>query len=195
MGLLPEFFLLPGICIFLAMSLLSALLDNDMPSYLQYLFQGAAVVGLGLLFISQGFINAGILGRDPTDSTRFWISVGYLTSAVSSVIGLNVYVAAVGRKIALASIFSGTVTVPIFMISALFVSSFLANGGEVSFTSATIVMLAVAALVIGLSMFGLLREAFKHMSPGALGIGLPLHPPSTQGEEWEESPAKEEDEE
>ena len=212
MGLVPEFFMLLGVGIFLAMSLLSALLDDDMPSSLQYLFQGAAIVGLGLLFMSQGFINTGILGRDPTDITRFWLSVVYLTSAVSNVIGLNVYLAAVRRKMALASVFSGTVTVPIFMISALFVSSFLGSGGEVSFTPATIMMLAVAALVVGLSMFGFLREASKHisnapggrgssptgpvsMSPGAPRIGLPLHLPSMQGEEWEESRTEEEGEE
>ncbi len=212
MGLLPEFFVLLGIIIFLAMSLLSALLDDDMPSLFQYLFQGAAIVGLGLLFMSQGFINTGIFGRDPTDVTRFWLSVVYLTAAVSNVIGLNLYLAAVRRKIALASIFSGTVTAPICMISALFVSSFLGSGGEVSFTPATIMTLEVAALVIGLSMFGFLREASRHigkapggrglsptgpvsMPPGAPGIALPLHLPSSQGEEWEESPTKEEGEE
>src|SRR5713226_3816194 len=68
---------------------------------------------------------------------------------------------------------------------------------EVSFT--------VAALVVGLGMFGFLREASKHISsapggrgssptgpvsvsPGEPGISLPLHLPSMQGEEWEESP-------
>jgi hypothetical protein len=76
---------------------------------------------------------------------------------------------------------------------------------EVGFTTATIVMLAVVAVVVGLSVFGFLREAFKHIrnAPGGLGssptgpagIGLPLDLPSTQGEEWEESPAKEEGEE
>ena len=200
MGLLPEFLLLPGIDIFLAMSLISALLDDDMPSSLQYLFQGAAVGGLGLLFMSQRLIDTGILGRDPTDITRFWPSVVYLASAVSNVIGLNVYLAAVRRKIALASIFSGTVTVPVFVISALFVSFFLGSGGEVRFTPAVMITLAVAALVIGLSMFGLLREASKHissapvpesMSPGAPGIGLPLHLPSLQ-EDWEEFTRKKE---
>jgi hypothetical protein len=209
MGLLPEFFMLSGIVIFLAMSLLSALLDDDLSSSLQYLFQVAAIVGLGLIFMSQGFINTGILGRDPTDIRRFSLSVVYLTSAVSSVIGLNAYLAVVRRKIALASIFSGTVTVPIVMISALFVSSFLGSGGAVSFTPTTMIVLAVSALVAGLSVFGFLREAFKHISnapggrgssptgpvsvsPGASGIGLQLHLPPIQGEEWEESPRKEE---
>jgi hypothetical protein len=81
-----------------------------------------------------------------------------------------------------------------------------------SFTPATILMLAVAALPVGLSMFGFLRKASKHASnpPGGgessstgpvsvslevPGISLPLHPPSMQGEEWEESPTKEKGEE
>ncbi len=193
--------MLLGIGIFLAMSLLSARLDDDVPSFLQYLFQGAAIVGLGLLFMSRGFINSGILGRDPTDITRFWFSVAYLASAVSSVIGLNVYLAAVRRKIDLASTFSGTVTVPTFMISALYVSSFLASGGEVSLTPATIGMLAVTGLVIGLSMFGFLREASKHISNPAStfqevpGVGVSLNLPSMKEEEWEESPMKDEGEE
>ena len=209
MGLLPEFFMLLGIGVFLAMSFLSFLLDDEMPSSFQYLFQGAAIVGLGLLFTSRGLVNTGFLGRAPTDITRFWLSVVYLASAVSIVIGLNVYLAAVRRKIDLASIFSGTVTVPIFMISALFVSSFLASGGNVSLTPATIGMLAVAGLVIGLSMFGFLREASKHISnapagPGLLPTGpLAMSPGGTgimrggelEEEEWEESPRKDEGEE
>ena len=194
MGLLPEFFMLPGVVIFLTMSLLSALLDDSVPSSLQYLFQGAAIAGLGLLFMSQGLIHAGILSRDPSDPTRFWVSIVYLASAISSVVGLNVYLAAVRRNIALASIFTGVVTVPTLMISTIFVSSFLATG-DVSFTLATVTVLAAAALVMGLSMFGLLREASKRRSPGVPGVGLPLSVPSMQGEEWEESPAKEEGEE
>ncbi len=194
MGLLPEFFMLPGVVIFLTMSLLSALLDDGVPSSLQYLFQGAAIAGLGLLFMSQGLIHAGILSRDPSDPTRFWVSIVYLASAISSVVGLNVYLAALRRNVALASTFTGVVTVPTLMISTIFVSSFLATG-DVSFTLATVTVLAAAALVMGLSMFGLLREASKRMSPGMPGVGLPLRVPAMQGEEWEESPTKEEGEE
>ncbi len=193
--------MLLGIVIFSALSLLSALLDEDIPGSLQWLFQGAAVVGLGQMFVSQQFIAAGVFPRVPTDPMRFWISILYLAAAIFNVIGMNVYLAAVRRKIVLASIFSGTVTGPIFLISALFVSSFRGSGGDVSFTPAVIVMLAVTGLVIGLSMFGFLREASKHisnpvsMSPGAPGIGMPLDLPSIQGEEWEESPTKEKGEE
>ncbi len=220
MGLAPEFFTVLGICIFSGISLLSALLDEDMPRSVQWLFQGAAVVGLGELFVSQGFVNSGVFPRSPTDPTRFWISAAYLAGAIFNVIGLNVYLAAVRRKTALASMFSGAVTVPILLISALFVSSFLGSGGEVSFTPAAIAVLAVVAFVVGLSTFGFLREAFKPISgvlgglgssltgpvsmppgepgtdtvstsPATPGIGLPQHLHSMKEDEWEESPAKE----
>ena len=82
----------------------------------------------------------------------------------------------------------------------------------VSFTPVAVMMLAVAGLVIGLSMFGFLREASKHVSgapgglglsqtdpmsvsPGAPAVGLPLHLHSMQEDEWEESPTKDEGEE
>jgi len=72
---------------------------------------------------------------------------------------------------------------------------------------ATILILAVSAVLISLSLFGFLREAFrgrrnrralaKESSPTdsvslPLEIGPPLQVPSVQ-REWEESPKKEED--
>ncbi|HLE65003.1 MAG TPA: hypothetical protein VI816_02620 [Candidatus Bathyarchaeia archaeon] len=208
MGLVPEFFTLLGIEIFQAISLLKIFLKEDLPPRLQYLFQVAAIAGLGQLLMGQVMINGEVLGRDPTDPTRFWVGVLYLAMAVTSIIGLNVYFAVVRRKITLASIFSGTVTVPTVITSALVVASF--PNGEVSLTPASILMLTVAALVICLSIFGFLREASKHVSDapvgqgsspsgpvslpmGASGMGLPLHPPPTEGGEWEELPAKDED--
>jgi len=80
---------------------------------------------------------------------------------------------------------------------------------EVSFTPAAIMMLVVAGVVVGLSMFVFLRRASKKISnpssgpkssrtgPASLslevpGINLPSSLPSTQGEEWEESRTKKE---
>src|SRR5213596_877626 len=159
MGLVPEFFVFLGIVIFLAMSLLSALLDHDLPSRLQYPFQIAAMVGLGELLTSQGFVNL----------TRFWVGVVYLASALSSVVGLNVYLWVPRRRMDMASTFSETVTVPILMISAVFIYSFLGNDGEVSFSPAALVTLAVLVLVTSLSIFGFLRELSGHITkvPGA----------------------------
>src|SRR5712692_7139 len=195
MGFVPEFFVVLGIFIFLAMSFLSALLDDDFPSILQYLFQGAATVGLGLLLMNQRFINGGIFSLDPTDPARFWISVVYLASAISIAAGLNVYLAIVSREMALSSALSGAVTVPTFMISAILISSFIGAGGEVSFTSTTILILALSAFVISLSIFGFLREARKHIRNSSGGRGslptVPVSMPSMQGEDdWEKSPKK-----
>jgi len=201
MGLVPEFFVFLGIVIFLAMSLLSALIDDDVPSRLQYFLQIAAIVGLGELLMSQGLVNL----------TRFWVSIVYLVSALSSVVGLNIYLWVPRRRMDMASTFSETVTVPILMISAVFIYSFIGDGGEVSFSPAAIVTLAVLVLVTSLSIFGFLRELSGHIgkAPGALmslptgeastslgtsGTGLVL-PPSLQGKEWEESPKKKENQE
>jgi hypothetical protein len=145
--------------------------------------------------MNQIFINGGILSRVPTDPTRFWIGVVYLASAVSMLAGLDGYLAIVRRKMALSSILSGAVTVPTFMVSAILVSSFLGTGGEVSLSPATELILGVSASLIGLSMFGFLRETHLHIrnSPDRRGIlsTSPVSLPSMQGEDdWEESPKK-----
>ena len=103
----------------------------------------------------------------------------------------------------------------LLLLSALFISSATAlvydrmiyekplNVGNVasaptgvSFSPATIFVLAVSAFVISLSVFGFLREARKHIrNPsgrrGSLPTGLGSAPPGA--EEWEESPRKEEE--
>jgi hypothetical protein len=185
-----------GIFVFLAMSILSALLEDDLPSILQYLFQGAAATGLGLLLMDQAFVNGGILGRNLTDPTRFLISVVYLASAIAIAAGMNVYLAIVRRKMALSSMLSGAVIVPTFMISAILVSSFLSTGGGLSFSPVTILILAVSAFAIGLSMFEFLRETHKHTrnSSGIAGLmsaGQVSMPSMQREDDWEESPKKE----
>jgi len=192
MGLVPEFFVLLGIDIFLCMSLLSAFLDEDLPSRFQYLFQIAAIVGLGELLIGQGFVEL----------MRFWLSFVYLALALSSVVGLNAYLAVVRRRMDIASTFSGTITVPTLMISAVFISSFLGGGGEVSLSPAAILTLSVLVFVASLSIFGFLREASKHIRnipggqgstaagpvptpPGTAETDLSLHLPSMREGDWE----------
>ena len=203
------------------MSLLIALFDFDMPSLFPYLFQGAAIIGLVQLFVTQGFINAGILSRAATDGTRLSLSVVYLTSAVSTVVGLNVYLAVVRRKMALASAFSGALTMPIFTISALFASSFIGSGGEVVLSPAVLVIVAVLMLVVNFGMFWLQRGASMRIGYAPGGLGLSPSSPSSMSpdasviglpstveagsltlqlrsmrvsDDWEESPTKEEGE-
>ena len=170
--------MLLGIDIFLAMSLLTALLEDELPSPVQYLFQGAALLGLGQLFMSRGFVDSGVFTKDPADPTRFWISVIYLASAVSNVVGLNAYFAFVRHRMALATTFSGTVTVPTIMTSAFFITAFVGTGGEVGITPTSLSILGIAALISGLSVFGFLRQASKRAgsSPATIGHRFPSAP-------------------
>lgn len=200
MALAPEFFVLLGISIFLAVSVISALLDRLLPSILQYLFQGAAGAGLGELLLSQELAG----------SIRVWTCIVYLALALSSLVGVNIRLAIVRRGMNIASIFSQMVTVPIVMTSALFLSSFLENGGELVFSSASILIIAFAILVANLSIFGLLHEYSRQSnirsgglvsllassasaSAGGPVMGLELDRGSEQGEDWEESPTKTKD--
>ncbi len=173
MGLLPEFFVLLGISIFLAMSLLTALLHDELPSKVQYLFQSAALVGLGVLLMSRGFVNSGVLTKDAADPTRFWISVVYLSSALFAVLGLNAHLGIVRRKMALAITFAGTVTVPIMMVSAFFVTSFLSTSSNVNPTFGGIAIFVIAVLFSALSIVGFLRQAAKRVSPSQVGTSAP----------------------
>jgi hypothetical protein len=196
-----------GINVFLAASVITALLERHLPSILQYLFQGAAGVGLGELLLNQ----------EATSATRVWASIVYLAFALSSLVAVNIRLAIVRRGMNIASMFSQMMTVPVVMISALFLSSFLGNGGDLVFSTASILTIAVSVLVADLSIFGLLREYSRHGSirsglvsfptsaaPVLTGsVGPPLdshrhperdiasHHQSAQGEEWEESPTKE----
>jgi hypothetical protein len=179
MGLLPEFLTMLGIEIFAAMSLVSVLLDRDIPSSAQWLFQGAAGLGLGQLVVTEGFGTSSVI-----DASRFWISIFYLTLSVCSVAGLNVYLAAVRRKTAVASVFAGTITTPTVSVSVLFVSSYL-SGVDVSLTGLTIVILIVPALLVGLTSYGLLNKTFRRigkstgpvLSPAS--VSAPVETPKT----------------
>src|SRR5438309_12098383 len=139
------------------MSLGSVLLDRDIPSSARWLCQGAAGLGLGRLVVTEGFGTSSVL-----DASRFWISIFYLTLSVCSVAGLNVYLAAVRRKMAIASVFSGTITTPTVSVSALSVSAYL-SVVDVSFTPLTIVILIVSALLVVLCAYRFFAKAFNRL--------------------------------
>jgi hypothetical protein len=199
-ALAPEFFVLLGVSIFLVASIVSALLDRYLPSILQYLFQLAAGAGLGELLLGQGL----------NGPTRVWAGIVYLALALSSLVGMNIRLAIVRRRMNIASIFSQMLTVPVVMISALLLSSFLENGGELVFSTASILTIGTAVLVANLSIFGLLREYSRQgtlRSGGLVSVpdsalpaltgnvspGFAPHPLSGQEEDWEESPTRRED--
>jgi hypothetical protein len=204
-ALVPEFFTLLGIEIFLAISVLSGLLDRQLPSRLQYIFQGLGGLGFAQLLVSVGMVS----GLASTYQIRFWVSIVYLGFALSCVVGTNVYLFVGRRGATVASAFSSAVTVPFLMVSALFISSFLGSR-DVTFSPAAISTLSFLIFIASASAFGFLREFSKRVQPkvgvGSLpvgplsipqvtpGEGLALNLSSTKESEWEESPRKKESE-
>jgi hypothetical protein len=202
-ALVPEFFSLLGIEIFLGISILSGLLDRQLPSRLQYIFQGLGGLGFAQLLVSVGTVSS-----PPSNyQIRFWVSITYLGLALACVVGTNLYLF-VGRQSAtVASAFSGAVTVPFIMVSALFISSFLGSR-DVTFSPAAISTLAFLMVIASVSTFGFLRELSRRKQPtiglgsspvgplsvplGTPGKGLALNLTSAKEREWEEAPKKKE---
>jgi hypothetical protein len=203
-ALVPEFFTLLGIEIFLGISVLSGLLDRQLPSRLQYIFQGLGGLGFAQLLVSVGTVSS----PSSTYQIRFWVSIIYLGLALACVVGTNLYLF-VGRQSAtVASAFSGAVTIPFIMVSALFISSFLGSR-DVTFSPAAISTLAFLMVIASVSTFGFLRELSRRKQPtiglgsspvgplsvplGTPGKGLALNLASAKEKEWEEAPKKEGD--
>jgi len=142
-SLLPEFFLFVGIDVFVAMSLLTCLLDDYFPKTIPYLFQAAAIGGYVHLLLSKEFmtLSGGYM--------RFWYSFIYLAVALASVITLNVYLAAIKKQWTLAKVFSGAVVFPTFLISGFFVFNY-----AMEMTAVFLFQIAMlfSAIVLGLSI-------------------------------------------
>lgn len=147
LSLLPEFFAFLGVDIFVAMSLLTCLLDDYFPKTLPYVFQAAAIGGYVHILISKEFLT--LFG----DYMRFWYCFLYLAVALANVIALNVYLAVIKEKWILAKVFSGTVVFPALLISVFFISNYASQIAE--FYLFQMAML-FSALAFGLSISVLL---------------------------------------
>jgi len=148
MSLLPEFFAFLGVDVFVAMSLLTCLLDDYFPKTLPYVFQAAAIGGYVHILISREFLT--LFG----DYMRFWYCFLYLAVALANVIALNVYLAAIKKNWTLAKVFSGTVVFPVLLISVFFISNYASQIAEFYFLQMAMLF---SALVLGLSIAVLLN--------------------------------------
>ena len=153
--LLPEFFALLGIDVFLMLSLLSCLLDYHLPKAIPYLYQIAALVGYGHLLVSRDFFT--IFG----EYTRFWYCFLYLLVALSNIVVVNIYFAVAKRQWTVAKLWYGAVTLPTILISMFFAYQYgIVREATLPLLPLQIGM-AVSALVIGLSIFLLLSPEIR----------------------------------
>jgi hypothetical protein len=117
-SLLPEFFALLAIDLFLLLSLLTCLLDDRLPKTIAYVYQIAALIGYGHLLISKEFFA--VFG----EYMRFWYCFIYLLVALVNIVAINVYLAVQKKLWTLAKVWSGAVTFPTLVISLFFLSNY-----------------------------------------------------------------------
>jgi hypothetical protein len=143
LSLLPEFFAFLAVDVFVALSLLTCLLDEHFPERLPYLFQAAAIGGYVHVVISKELLT--VFG----DYMRFWFCFLYLSVALAGVIALNVYLAVIKKQWTMAKLFSGAVVFPTFLISGFFVFNYSRQVAADYLSQATMLS---SAIVLGLSL-------------------------------------------
>jgi len=144
-ALLPEFFALLGIDLFLMLSLLATLLDDRMPKALPYIYQIAALVGFGHLLVSKNFFT--VFG----EYMRFWYNFIFLLVALANIVAVNVYFGLVNKQWTIAKFWSGAVTFPAILISIFFVANYGFLQG-MSFPLFLQIALVLSAIIMGTSV-------------------------------------------
>jgi len=164
----PEFFILLGTDLFLAISLLVCLLDRHFPSHLPYLYQVAALAGFGQLLVSRNFTD--LFG----DYMRFWYSLIYLVVALANIIAINAYLGFLKKLVNYARVFLFTVTFPAMSITGFF----LANYAEVAlhplvmtpampWEGTFIAIVAFDTFVVGLGTYVFFKPRWWYIALGA----------------------------
>ncbi len=160
-ALLPEFFLILGLDILLAMSLLTCLIDQHLPKAIPYVYQIVALAGFGHLMVSRSFF------LDFGEYMRFWYCFLYLLVAFANVVAVNIYLAASRKLWTLAKTFAGLVTAPVTLAIGFFLSNYV---GQVTiplislpripleFSYLAMVTFDLAVIAIGLSTFFSIRR-------------------------------------
>jgi len=145
-SILPEFFALLSVDIFLLLSLLTCLLDQKFPKAIPYIYQIAALIGFGHLLVSREFLAT--FG----EYMRFWYNFFYLLVALANIVAINLYLAVERKAWELAKAWSGAVTFPITMIAVFFVSNYSYLQGVEFPTLILQVGFVISAVVMGISV-------------------------------------------
>ena len=164
----PEFFILLGVDLFLAVSLLVCLLDRHFPWQLPYLYQIAALAGFGQLLVSREFM----LLFD--NYMRFWYSLIYLVVALANIIAVNAYLGFLKKLLTYAKVILLTVTFPAVSITAFFLSNYaqvalhpLVMTPLMSWEGTFIGIVAFDTLVVGLGAYVFFKPKWWYIALGA----------------------------
>ena len=164
----PEFFALLGIDLFLAVSLLTCLLDRHFPWHLPYLYQVAALAGFGQLMVSREFMGAF------DEYMRFWYSLLYLVVALANLVAVNVYLGVIKKLLNYARVFMVTVTLPALTLTAFFVSNYadvavhpLVMFPHMTWEATFMAVVAFDTFVVGLGTYIFFKPKWWYVALGA----------------------------
>ena len=164
----PEFFLLLGIDLFLATSLLSCLLDKHFPWQLPYLYQVASLAGFGQLIVAKEFMV--MFG----EYMRFWFSLLYLIIALANIVAINVYLGVIKKMLNYAKVFMLTVSFPSFAVVSFFLASYSGVAShpmvifpQVSWEATFIGIVAFDTFVIGFGTYMFFKPKWWYIALGA----------------------------
>lgn len=143
--LLPEFFLFLGVDLFVALALLTCVMDY-FSRIVSYLYEAAAVFGYVNMFMSREFIAS--FG----EYMRFSYSFLYLGMALANIVGINVYLLVSKKAWGTAKVFASCVTFPSVLISTFFFSLYCKDTSYILtaalMSSAMILGIGIAFLVV-----------------------------------------------
>lgn len=143
--LLPEFFLFLGIDLFVALALLTCVMEH-FNRLISYLYEAAAVFGYVNMFMSREFIAS--FG----EYMRFSYSFLYLALALANILGINIYLLVSKKSWGMAKVFASCVTFPTVLISTFFFSLYCKDATYVLtaalMSSAMVLGVGIAFLVI-----------------------------------------------
>ncbi len=164
----PEFFALLGLDLFLAISLLTCLLDRHFPWQLPYLYQLAALAGFGQLLVSREFIV--VFG----EYMRFWYSLIYLIVALANIVAVNAYLGIIKKLLNYAKVIMLTVTFPAMTLTAFFIANYaeiavhpLVMTPQVSWEATFIGIVAFDTFVVGVGTYIFFKPKWWYIGLGA----------------------------
>jgi hypothetical protein len=162
---MPEFFLLLGIDIFLALSLLTCLLERHFPTTLSYIYQLAALIGFGNLLVSKEFLQIF------DEYTRFWYSMIYLAVGLANIAAVNLHLAFTKKQYAISKAFLGAVTLPAYLVSSLFIYNYaqIATYSIMSFpqlpmSSIFVAVFSLDTAVVGTGIYVFRKPKLLHVT-------------------------------
>jgi hypothetical protein len=143
--ILPEFFLFLGVDLFVALALLTCVMEH-FNRLVSYLYEAAAVFGYVNMFMSREFMAT--FG----EYMRFSYSFLYLALGLANVVGINVYFIVSKKAWGTAKIFASCVTFPTVLISAFFFSLYCKDTSYILtaalMSSAMVLGIGIAFLVV-----------------------------------------------